>query len=87
MEIQVWGRNFAGQRAITVRVGESEHRSEAAARSIARRAGLRVCGGPRQDSCTPNSVVYQVSLGRRLGDGTYTNVVERWFSMPTKVES
>ena len=25
MEVQVWGRNFAGQRAIAVRVGESEY--------------------------------------------------------------
>ena len=58
---------------------EHEGDQSAVARSIARRARLDWCGGPRYNGCTATSHHYVGTLGRHVKSGDYSPVAEVTF--------
>ena len=83
--VQTWGR--AGIGTITVRVRDGERAADAACRSLARRHGLSVAGGPcPQGTAVERGVSvadhYSATLGRWSREWqVYTDLQDVWMAV------
>lgn len=88
MTVHTWGRSGIGDITVRWRKGE-ETPCEAAVRSIERRTGLRVCGGPcpQGQSFSHGKVEsnhYSATLGTWSRFGGYDVRGEVWFAIPVQ---
>mgnify|MGYP005817141579 CR=1 FL=1 len=101
IEIDAWGKGYWGSGQVAdgyaLQRQDSdgcwlESRSDAVARSIARRTGLVWCCGPRSDGTSlwegqPDAHHYVGTLGRRCSGGGFTPMTEVYFSVPVLEEA
>lgn len=76
IRFETWGRGVSLDDGYAIQ-REDETPLEAALRSIGRRTGLEVCGGPRREG--PG--YWAITLGRHERDGGWEPLFEGWISI------
>jgi len=80
--VPTWGDGSVGD--ISVRINDDDDVLDAVTRSIGRRLGRTLAGGPRDDSRSSSGTTYQATYGKPMRSGGYASLKEVWFTVPSR---